>query len=304
MIPTGLRRRPQFMDLLQEIQIDPHKIRYPNRDAKRLRDGFVYSQFDEESNRQMLLQQMNFNVNAYKGLVNRMLAAAGRGPHVGMYAPSDISMGDTDYGDVDFIDAASQASLEAMGAVNPQHQAAAAAASTSERAQDLARDAALQQQRMQTAKVIAQQSMDVDETQSVMSFLKFDPDNTKDVNLVVTAKSKQFIVTKYRRDAQTDARDQVNNVNTLTGRDIWLALEKYNEQFYASDPNPINTDSYKGDKRSNKYVKNRRLLFQLLLDRGFDFITRYVQDDRNTPSAKSKPAPKIKVKQTSSKTKK
>lgn len=86
MIPVGLRRRPQFMDLLQEIQIDPHKIRYPNRDAKRLRDGFVYSQFDEENNRQMLMQQLNVNAQEQSAAVFRMAAAQAGVPHASFAA--------------------------------------------------------------------------------------------------------------------------------------------------------------------------------------------------------------------------
>jgi len=73
---TGLRRRPQFIDLLTEILVDPHKIKYPNRDAKQERNGFVYSQFDEESNRLMMDQQTNVNMQMYKDLMKRMATAS------------------------------------------------------------------------------------------------------------------------------------------------------------------------------------------------------------------------------------
>ena len=50
MILKGLRVRPQFDDLLQQIAKHPYIPRYPNRDAKNLRNGFVFSQYDEMNN--------------------------------------------------------------------------------------------------------------------------------------------------------------------------------------------------------------------------------------------------------------
>ena len=72
MIPVGLRRRPQFSDLLLEIKTDPNTIRYPNRDAKLLRDGFVYSQYDEENARIMVDQQPSEQLSRQQQLAIRL----------------------------------------------------------------------------------------------------------------------------------------------------------------------------------------------------------------------------------------
>jgi len=198
------------MDLLQEIQIDPHKIRYPNRDAKRLRDGFVYSQFDEENNRQMLLQQMNFNVNAYRALVDRMIAATSGVPNVAIHTPSDVLIGGSDASmyDPSFIDDdISSMSIEAMGAVAPQQQAAAAAASSQEQAASLIQ----QSYRKRKAEIAA---LNI----SALSFGDLDPD-TQDIKIDLD--NKIFNVYKHDKHKGTnislrDAKGMIQMYNMKT----------------------------------------------------------------------------------------
>ena len=54
----GLRVRHQYEDLIGVARSDGlGKIKFPNRDAKFLRDGFILSQLDGEGMGQMQLQQ-------------------------------------------------------------------------------------------------------------------------------------------------------------------------------------------------------------------------------------------------------
>ena len=81
MIPVGLRVRPQFDDLLQKIAKHPYIPRYPNRDAKRLRNGFVFSRFDEDNLILADQQQLNVvNFQARHQLILQTAMEAGAHP--------------------------------------------------------------------------------------------------------------------------------------------------------------------------------------------------------------------------------
>ena len=81
MIPVGLRVRPQFDDLLQKIAKHPYIPRYPNRDAKRLRNGFVSSRFDEDNLILADQQQLNVvNFQARHQLILQTAMEAGAHP--------------------------------------------------------------------------------------------------------------------------------------------------------------------------------------------------------------------------------
>ena len=81
MIPVGLRVRPQFDDLLQMIAKHPYIPRYLNRDAKRLRNGFVFSRFDEDNLILSDQQQLNVvNVQARHQLILQTAMEAGAHP--------------------------------------------------------------------------------------------------------------------------------------------------------------------------------------------------------------------------------
>ena len=54
----GLRVRPQYEGLIGAAKSDNvQNIKFPNTDAKILRDGFISSQLDGEGVRQLQLQQ-------------------------------------------------------------------------------------------------------------------------------------------------------------------------------------------------------------------------------------------------------
>ena len=54
----GLRLKPRYEDLIGVAVSDGlQNIKFPNRDAKQLRDGFVLSQLDGEGMRSMERQQ-------------------------------------------------------------------------------------------------------------------------------------------------------------------------------------------------------------------------------------------------------
>ncbi len=54
----GLKLKPTFEHLIDDIYEAP-KIKYPDRRAKFIRDGFVLSQLDERIYEQMEKQQLN-----------------------------------------------------------------------------------------------------------------------------------------------------------------------------------------------------------------------------------------------------
>ena len=63
----GLRLKPRYEDLIGVAVSDGlQNIRFPNRDAKQLRDGFILSQLDGEGMRQMEKQQEMASKEAYK----------------------------------------------------------------------------------------------------------------------------------------------------------------------------------------------------------------------------------------------
>ena len=56
----GLRLKPKYEDLIGVAVSDKlYNIKFPNRDATFLRNGFVLSQLDGEGMRQMQIQQEN-----------------------------------------------------------------------------------------------------------------------------------------------------------------------------------------------------------------------------------------------------
>ena len=63
----GLRVRPQYEDLVGvAISDELYNIKFPNRDAKFLREGFVLSQLDGEGMRAMERQQEMASKQAFK----------------------------------------------------------------------------------------------------------------------------------------------------------------------------------------------------------------------------------------------
>ena len=62
----GLRVRPRYEELIGVAVSDKlYNIKFPNRDAKSLREGFVLSQLDGEGMRQMEKQQEQASKEAY-----------------------------------------------------------------------------------------------------------------------------------------------------------------------------------------------------------------------------------------------
>ena len=55
----GLRQRPTYEELVDLIERDPDKIRYPNRSATFLRNSFELSFLDSYGHEELLQQQMN-----------------------------------------------------------------------------------------------------------------------------------------------------------------------------------------------------------------------------------------------------
>ena len=63
----GLRIKPTYEDLVNVAVSDElHYVKFPNRDAKLLREGFVLSQLGGEGMRQMEKQQEQASKEAYK----------------------------------------------------------------------------------------------------------------------------------------------------------------------------------------------------------------------------------------------
>ena len=63
----GLRARPQYEDLINVAVSDKlYDIKFPNRDAKFLREGFVLSQLDGEGMRAMGRQQEQASREQFK----------------------------------------------------------------------------------------------------------------------------------------------------------------------------------------------------------------------------------------------
>ena len=72
----GLKARRQYEDLIGVAFSDGlEHIRFPNRDAKFLRDGFVMSQLDGEGTRIMEDQQKRHNKEVYLDSALRSLAS-------------------------------------------------------------------------------------------------------------------------------------------------------------------------------------------------------------------------------------
>ena len=55
MMSSGLRRKPTYEEVIDYIETDPDKVKYPNRTAKFLRSTFQLSQLDGMG--QALLEQ-------------------------------------------------------------------------------------------------------------------------------------------------------------------------------------------------------------------------------------------------------
>ena len=71
----GLRLKPKYEDLIGVAASDElRNIKFPNRDAKFLRDGFVLSQLDNEGHREMERQQEMASKEAYKEQLLKQLA--------------------------------------------------------------------------------------------------------------------------------------------------------------------------------------------------------------------------------------
>ena len=63
----GLRLKPSYEQLIGVAVSDElRNVKFPNRDAKLLRDGFVLSQLDGEGMRQMEKQQEMASKEAYE----------------------------------------------------------------------------------------------------------------------------------------------------------------------------------------------------------------------------------------------
>ena len=63
----GLRLKPEYEDLIGVAVSDKlYTVKFPNRDAKFLREGFVLSQFDGEGMRAMERQQEQASKESYK----------------------------------------------------------------------------------------------------------------------------------------------------------------------------------------------------------------------------------------------
>lgn len=71
---AGLRRRPQFVDILNELATKPLSLTLPDRSAKQMVGSFVYGQYDEENQRLMEQQQMNAVVNRSRSAMITQLA--------------------------------------------------------------------------------------------------------------------------------------------------------------------------------------------------------------------------------------
>ena len=74
-VMKGLRLKPKYEDLIGVAVSDKlYNIKFPNRDAKFLREGFVLSQLDGEGMRQMEKQQEMASKEAYKEHLLRQAA--------------------------------------------------------------------------------------------------------------------------------------------------------------------------------------------------------------------------------------
>ena len=63
----GLRLKPTYKDLIGVAVSDKlYNIKFPNRDATCLRNGFVLSHLDGEGLRQMQIQQEQASKDAFK----------------------------------------------------------------------------------------------------------------------------------------------------------------------------------------------------------------------------------------------
>ena len=67
MAMKGLRIKPRYEDLINVAVSDElYNVKFPNRDASFLRNGFVLSQLDGDGMRQMEIQQELASKGAYK----------------------------------------------------------------------------------------------------------------------------------------------------------------------------------------------------------------------------------------------
>ena len=66
--PVGLHKRPTFNELVDTIQNDPFKIKYPDRLAKMLRNSFELSQLDGAGMDELEQQRLNQMKEQKQGL--------------------------------------------------------------------------------------------------------------------------------------------------------------------------------------------------------------------------------------------
>ena len=71
---AGLRKKATFNELIDYISRDPDRIKYPNRQAKQLRNGFELSQLDGEGFREMEQQHLQHMKEQYKENLLRQMA--------------------------------------------------------------------------------------------------------------------------------------------------------------------------------------------------------------------------------------
>eukprot|EP00972_Heterocapsa_arctica_P104341 15380861-Heterocapsa_arctica.AAC.1 len=78
-VKSGLIIRPQYEQLIgAAVSDDNRNIKFPNRDAKFVRNGFVLSQLDGEGMRAMERQQQQAGVERFKqGLVQQAAESSG-----------------------------------------------------------------------------------------------------------------------------------------------------------------------------------------------------------------------------------
>ena len=81
---SGLKRRLTYNEIVDYIEKDPDKIRYPDRWAKQIRNSFELSQLDGEGMREMENQQINQMKEQEKEHILRTLAKNTNTPHVNL----------------------------------------------------------------------------------------------------------------------------------------------------------------------------------------------------------------------------
>ena len=81
---SGLKKRLTYNEIVDYIEKDPDKIKYPDRWAKQIRNSFELSQLDGEGMREMENQQINQMKEQEKENILRTLAKNTNTPHVNL----------------------------------------------------------------------------------------------------------------------------------------------------------------------------------------------------------------------------